>query len=50
MRVNCLTQEQNTMTRPALETGPLDPESNALTIKPQCFPRGDLNGLIRTIK
>ena len=31
VRVNCLAQEQNTMTRPGVEPGPLDPESGALT-------------------
>ena len=32
MRVKCLAQEHNTMTRPGLEPGPLDPESGELTI------------------
>ena len=32
VRVKCLAQEHNTMTRPGLEPGPLDPESSALTI------------------
>ena len=31
MRVKYLAQEHNTMTRPGLEPGPLDPESSALT-------------------
>ena len=34
MRVKCLAQEHNTMTRPGLEPGPLDPESSALTTRP----------------
>ena len=29
MRVKCLAQEHNTMTRPGLEPGPFDPESSA---------------------
>ena len=29
MRVKCLVQEHNTMTRTGLELGPLDPESSA---------------------
>ena len=32
VRVKCLAQEHNTMTRPGLEPGPFDPESSALTI------------------
>ena len=31
MRVKCFAQEHNTMTRPELKPGPLDPESSALT-------------------
>ena len=31
MRVKCLAQEHNTMTRPGIEPGRLDPESSALT-------------------
>ena len=38
MRVKCLAQEHNTMTRPGLEPGPLDPESSALTAKPPRLP------------
>ena len=38
MRVKCLAQEHNTMTRPGLEPGPLDPESNALTTRPPRLP------------
>ena len=34
MRVKCLAQEHNTMTLPALEPGPLDPKSSALTTRP----------------
>ena len=34
MRVKCLAQEHNTMTRPGLEPVTLDPESNALTTRP----------------
>ena len=37
MRVKCLAQEHNTMTRPGLEPGPPDPESPALTA-PQDTP------------
>ena len=33
MRVKCLAQEHNAMTRPGLEPGPLDPESTALTTR-----------------
>ena len=38
MRVKCFTQEYNTMTRPGLEPGPLDPESSALTTRPPRLP------------
>ena len=39
MRVKYLAQQNNTMTRPGLEPGPLDPaESSALTIRPQGLP------------
>ena len=38
MRVKCLAQEHNTMTRPWLEPGPLDPESSTLTTRPPCLP------------
>ena len=31
VRVKCLAQEHNTMSRPGLEPGPLAPESSALT-------------------
>ena len=37
MRVKCLAQEHNTMTRPGLEPGTLDPESSALTIGHSVF-------------
>ena len=33
MRVKCLAQEHNTMTRPGLKHGPFDPESSALTTR-----------------
>ena len=38
VKVKCLAQEHNTMTRPGLEPGPLDPESSALTARPQRLP------------
>ena len=38
MRVKCLAQEHNAMTRPGLEPGPSDPESNALIIRPPRHP------------
>ena len=34
MRVKCLAQEHSTMTRQGFEPGPLDPVSDALTIRP----------------
>ena len=34
VKVKCLVQEHNTMTRPGLEPGPLDTESSALTTRP----------------
>ena len=39
VRVKCLAQEHNTMTRPGLEPGPPDLESSALTTKPPRFPK-----------
>ena len=43
MRVKRLAQEHNTMTRPGLEPGPLDPESRVVTIRlsrpPELFAR-----------
>ena len=39
MRTKCLAQEHNTMTRPGLEPGPLDPESSVLTTRPPHLPR-----------
>ena len=39
MRVKCLAQEHNTVTRPGLEPGPFDPESSALTIRPPRLPK-----------
>ena len=38
MRVKCLAQKHNTITRLGLEPGPLDQESNALTIRPPRLP------------
>ena len=38
MRVKCLAQEHNAMTRPGLEPVPSDPESKALTIRPPRHP------------
>ena len=38
VRVKCLAQEHNKMTRPGLEPGPLDPESSALTTRPPRLP------------
>ena len=35
MRVKCLVQELNAVTLAGLEPEPLDPESSALTIRPQ---------------
>ena len=39
LRVKCLAQEHNTVTRPGLEPGPLDPESIALTTRPPRLPQ-----------
>ena len=41
VRVKCLAQEHNTMTRPGLEPGPLNPESSALTTRPPRLPQYD---------
>ena len=38
MRVKCLAQEHNTMTRRGLEPGPLDPECSTLTTRPPHLP------------
>ena len=38
MRVKCLAQEHNTITKPGLEPRTLDPESSALTTRPPCLP------------
>ena len=46
MRVKCLVQEHNTMTRPGLEPGPLDPESSALTNR-QHHPSEEERGLFQ---
>ena len=40
VRVKFLAQEHNTMTRPGLEPGPLDPESSALTTRPPVPQQG----------
>ena len=45
VRVQCLAQEHNTMTRPGLEPGPLDPESSALTTRPPRLPRPALGNV-----
>ena len=45
MRVKCLAQEHNMMTRPGLEPRPLDPESSALTIRPPHLP-WDVSGAL----
>ena len=34
VRVKCLAQERNTMSRSGLDLGPFDPESSALTMRP----------------
>ena len=34
MRVKCLAQGHNTLTRSGLESGPYDPESSVLTTRP----------------
>ena len=44
MRVKCLAQEHNTMTRPGLEPGPLDPKSSVLTVRPPLLPPRDYHG------
>ena len=38
MRIKCLAQEHNTMPRPGLEPGPVEPESSALTTRPSRLP------------
>ena len=43
MRVKCLSQEHNTMTRPGLEPGTLYPESSALTTRPPRLPQDSYN-------
>ena len=40
MRVKCLAQEHNAVSRPGLEPGPPDPESSVLTIRPPRLPPG----------
>ena len=39
VRVKCLAQEHNTMSRPGLEPRPLAPESSALTMRPPHLPQ-----------
>ena len=39
VRVKCLAQEHNAVPQPRLEPRPLDPESNALTIRPLRLPQ-----------
>ena len=39
MRVKCLAQEHNAVSRPGFEPGPPDPESSALTIRPPRLPQ-----------
>ena len=39
MRVSVLPKMHNTMTRPGLEPGPVDPESSALTSRAPRVPR-----------
>ena len=43
MRVKCLAQEHNTMTRPGLEPGTFDPESSALITRPTRLPKKVIN-------
>ena len=38
IKIKCIAQEHNAVPRPALEPGPPDPESSALTIRPQRLP------------
>ena len=38
VRVKCLAQEHNAIPWPGLESGPLNLESSALTIRPLCLP------------
>ena len=40
MKVKCLAKEDNAMTRPGLEPGPLHPESSGLTTRPPRLPQG----------
>ena len=39
MRVKCFAQEHNSVPRPGLEPGRLDPESSAVTIRPRGLPQ-----------
>ena len=38
VRVKCLAQEHNTVSRPGPEPGQLDPESSTLTMRPPRLP------------
>ena len=49
MRVKCLAQEHNTMTRPGLEPGPFDQEFGALTIRPSRVPQAFLARFIISV-
>ena len=50
MRVKYLAQGHNTMTRPGLEPGPLDPESSALTTRPPRLPMANQNNGKHVVK
>ena len=50
MRVKCLAQEHNTMTRPELTFGPFDMESSALTIWPLRLPQDEIKNKEKIIK
>ena len=45
VRVKCLAQEHNTMSRPGLEPGPLYPEMSALTMRPPRLPHQQDKGV-----
>ena len=45
MRVKYLAQEHNAVPRPGLETGPFNPESSALTIRPPRLPHAICNNV-----
>ena len=42
VRVKCLAQEHNKMTRPGIEHGPLDPEFSTITVRPPRLPDSDV--------